>query len=330
MRQLISGRAIVAAVGVLLSTSVTAQIGVGPSQVFPNRTVRLVVPLPPGTASDIRARQIAQKLNAEWQQPVIVENRPGATGNVAMEFAARAAPDGYTLIMANINSLAILPHLMKLPFDPIKDFAAVSNVTTAPLVLVAHPGVPYNSVAELIAFAKANPRKLDAASAGTGNVGHLALILFNKISGVNITHIPYKGGAQMIADLISGQVHMMFEFASAFSMHVKAGRVKSIAVANDKRLGVLPDIPTFEELGYKGMIVTGWTGIEVPAGTPAEIVRKLNTAVVRVLNLPDVREAIVGSGAEVGADSPEHFTAFIRAENEKWGKIISEAGIRLD
>ena len=301
-----------------------------PSQSFPNKPVRFIIPLPPGTPPDIRSRQIAQKLTDEWRQPVVVENRPGASGSIAMELAARAAPDGHTIVMATTISLAIMPHLTKLPFDPLKDFVPVSKVTSGPFILVAHPGVPFNSVKELVAYARANPTKLNAASGGSGSGGHLAIILFSKAAAIQLTHIPYKGGTQTTADLISGQVQLMFDIAVVVDPHIKAGRIKALAVASGKRLAVLPQIPTFEELGYAGLNITVWQGILVPAGTPPEIVDALNGAIVKVLNLPDVRESIINAGGEIGGDSPEVFASFIRAEHERWGKLIAEAGIRLD
>jgi tripartite-type tricarboxylate transporter receptor subunit TctC len=297
---------------------------------YPIRPVRLVVPAPPGSAPDIRARQLAQKLAEAWAQPVIVDNRAGATGNIAMEHVARAAPDGYTLILTGTQNLTILPHLMRLAYDPARDFVAVTKVSAGPLILLAHPGVPFDSMAGLVAYARAHPGRLNAASLGIGALTHLAILLLNKSAGIDITHIPYKGGTQTTADLIGGQVQLQFDFASVAGPHLKAGRLKALAIANDRRLALLPDLPTFAELGYPKMQLTGWQGIVVPVGTPADIVVALNRAFVRALNLADVRDAIVSSGGEVGGDSPEQFASFVRAEHARWGRLIVEAGIRLE
>ncbi len=300
------------------------------AEAFPNRSVRLIVPMPPGSAPDIRARQIAQKLAEDWRQPVIVDNRPGATGSIAMEMAARSPADGHTLVLAGVQSMAILPHLTPLPFDPLKDFAPVTAVSAGPLVLVAHASMPFDDLDGMISQARANPGKLNAASSGTGGLAHLAVLLFNRTAGIEVTHIPYKGGSQTTADLISGQVQLMFDFAPVIAPHVKAGRLKALAVAAERRLAPLPDVPTFEERGYQGMRITGWQGILVPAGTAPELILKLNRSIAKALREPEVSESILSTGGEVGGNSSEQFAAFIRNEHAKWGKIISDARIRLE
>jgi tripartite-type tricarboxylate transporter receptor subunit TctC len=319
-----------AALGAMLADLVGAQTRPSDASDFPNRAVRLVVPTPPGSAPDIRARQIAQKLAEDWQQPVVVDNRPGASGSIAMESVARAPADGHTLVLGNISYLAVLPHLSKLPIDALKDLVPVSQVTAGPLVLVAHGGVPFNSLPGLIDHARANPGKLNATGGGAGSLVHLAVTLLNKTAGVDITFIPSKGGGLDTAAVIGGQVQLLFEFASVIGPHVKSGRLKALAVASDKRLAVLPEVPTFNELGHAGMQIKGWQGVLAPAGTPPELIGKLNRAIVKVLGQPDIREAILSTGGEVGGDSPEQFAAFIRAEHARWGKVITEAGIRLE
>ena len=299
-------------------------------QSFPNRPVRLIVPQPPGSAPDIRSRQIAQRLSEEWQQPVVVDNRPGASGAIAMELVVRAPPDGYTMVMANSIGLGSLPHLTKVPYDALKDFAAVTKVSSGPFILVAHPGVPFNTVSELISHARANPGKLNAATAGIGSTQHLLFTLMNKDWSIALTSIPYKGGAQTVSDLVAGQVQLTLDFASVIGPHLKSGRLKALALSSDTRLAVLPEVPTFKELGYAGMQFTAWQGLIAPAGTPREIVARLNSGVVKVLNLPEIRDAFVSTGSEVGGDSPEQFAAFIRAEHARWGKVVSDAGIRLE
>lgn len=297
---------------------------------FPDRPVRLVVPMSPGTAPDVRARQIAQKLSEEWRQTVIVDNRPGANGNIAMDFAVRSAPDGYTLAMINIQQ-AINPHLMKTPYDTLRDFVAVSKVTAGPLILLVNAATPVNTLGELVRHSRANPGKLNHATGGLGTLGHLGIIAFNKAAGTDLIVVPYKGGGtQVFADMVGNQVQTTFDFASIAMPYLTTGRVKALAVAAQKRLAVLPDVPTFEELGFPSVRLFGWQGIAVPAGTPPEVVQSLNRALVKALNLPDVREAIISLGAEVGGDSPEQFAAYIRAEHARWGKLIADAGIRLE
>ncbi|MEQ1804528.1 MAG: tripartite tricarboxylate transporter substrate binding protein [Burkholderiaceae bacterium] len=288
------------------------------------------MPAPPGTAPDVRARQLAQKLSEEWHQTVIVDNRPGANGNIAMDFATRAAPDGYTLAMINIQQ-AINPHLMKVSYDTLKDFVAVSKVTAGPLILLVNAATPANTLAELVRHARANPGKLNLATAGLGTLGHLGIMVLNRSAGTEFTIVPYKGGGtQVYTDLIGNQVQVTWDFASVAMPYLSTGRVKALAVAAEKRLAVLPDVPTFQELGYPDIQLFGWQGIAAPTGTPPELVRLLNRAIVKTLSLPDVRDAITATGAEVGGDSPEQFAAYIRAEHARWGKLIADAGIRLE
>lgn len=307
-----------------------AQVASGPEAAFQNRPVRLVVPAPPGTAADLRSRQLAQRLSEQWRQTVIVDNRPGATGSIAMDYVMRAAPDGTTMVMMNVLHV-VTPHLMKTSFDPLKDFLAVSRVSSGPLILIVNAATPVHSLGELLVHARANPGKLNLASGGVGGLPHLGLIAFNKAAGIELVHVPYKGaGNQLFADLVGNQVQLTFDLASIAMSYLSSGRVKALAVAAEKRLAVLPDVPTFQELGYPEVQLFGWQGIAVPAGTPRETVRFLNRSIVKALNLPDLREAIITGGAEVGGDSPEEFAAYIRAEHARWGKLIADAGIRLE
>ena len=316
---------------VLVVSGVPAKDAAENAPTFPSRAVHLIVPVPPGSNPDVRARHIAQKLSEEWGHPVIVQNKAGASGVIAIEHVIRSAPDGHTLLMAHLGVLALLPHMRRVSFDPLKDLVPVTLVAAGPPVLVLHPAVPVGSLKELIEYAKANPGKLNAASGGEGTPSHVALLLFNEATGLNITHVPYKGvGTQATADLLGGQVQAMFDFTNIVGPHIKAGRMKPIAVTGETRLAVLPDVPTFQELGYPALKMTSWQGITVAAGTPPEVVSKLNAALVKVLQSPDVRDGIVSTGAEVGGNSPEEFSAFIRAEHARWGKVIREAGIRLD
>lgn len=298
---------------------------------YPDRPVRIIVGLGPGTPPDVRARQIAQKLSAQWRHPVIVENRPGAGGQVAMEFVARSAADGYTLGMASQSTLTIMPHLRKLPFDPFKDFVPVTGIGFAPILLLANGTLPVASARELIDHAKRNPGTLNAASFGEATINHLALEQFNRANGVKITHVPYGDGARAASDLTSGQVQLSFDFLHLTRPHVRSGRLKALAVSGSRRLSAYPDIPTFAEAGVSGMdAVGGWLGIVAPANTPASIVRKLHAAVARAFEDPELVALITELGAEAYASSPDEFAAFIRSEHARWGRLIADAGIRVE
>lgn len=298
---------------------------------FPSRAVRLVVPTPPGSAPDIRGRQLAQKLSDEWQQPVIVDNRPGASERLAMDAALQSPPDGYTL-MLGLNAMTISPHLVKLPFDPLREFAAVTRVSSGPLILLTSPGAAIGSIAELVAYAGVNPGKLNAAHPGVGTLPHLAFALFGKTAGIDMLNVPYGGGggAKMAADLIAGQVQLAFNVASPVLTHLKSGRMRALAVASPSRLAILPEVPTFAELGFPAMNVMGWGGVFVRTGTPQELIDTLNKTLVKVLEHPDIRQSMLETGEVAGGDSPDQFRAFILSEHARWGKVIADAGIRLE
>lgn len=296
---------------------------------YPNRPVRIVVPFGAGSGPDLRTRQLGQKLAAEWGQPVIVENRPGAGGQLAMEQVARAVPDGYTLVMAGQSAVAIAPHLGKLRYDPLKDFAPVTRMSSGAIILVVNAQLPARSVAELVDYAQRHPGRLNAASWGQATITHLALELFMRSAGVRITHVPYNAASQAVSDLVAGQVELAFEFYPAIGPQVKAGRLRAIAVSGRERLPALPEVPTFAEAGLREMgTISGWQGVAAPAGTPREIVDRIQAAVARVLALPDIRASNRETGFETVGDTPEEFAAFIRAEHARWGKLIAEAGIR--
>ncbi len=302
-----------------------------PAASYPNRPVHLVVPFGPGSGPDIRARQLGQKLAEQWGQPVVVENRAGAGGRLAMEQVARGAPDGYTLVMAGQSAVTIAPHLEKLRYDPLKDFTPVSRTGKGAIVLVVNADLPVRSVAELVDYANRNPGKLNAASWGSATITHLALELFMRSAGVTITHVPYKSANQAVAELLAGQVQLAFEFYPAIGAQVKAGRLRAIAVSGRERLPALPEAPTFAEAGVREMeSVSGWQGVAVPAGTPRGIVDRIQVAVAHALALRDVRASYTESGFETVGDTPEEFAAFIKSEHARWGKLIAEAGIRVD
>ena len=299
------------------------------AQTYPSRPIRLVVPFPPGGSTDILARALAQKLSEGLAQAVVIDNRPGAGGSIGSEAAAKAAPDGHTLMMGHLGTLAVNPAIYKnLPYDPVKSFAPVSLMAIVPSVLVVNPQVPAASAAELIAYARANPGKLAYGSAGAGSTSHLTTEYFKLATGTDILHVPYKGIGPMLTDLISGQLSMGINGAPAVMSHVNSGRLRALAVTGSKRLPSLPQIPTLDESGVKGFDASGWYGIVVPAGTPREIVMKLNAEIRRIMQTPDLRARLDNEGAIPAAGSPEEFAAFIVSEIARWGAVLKRAGIQ--
>lgn len=297
---------------------------------FPTRPVRLIVPVTPGGGADFTARHLAQKLGDAWGQTVIVDNRPGATGNVGVELAARATPDGHTIVLP-ITSLSVNPSLhAKMPFDTQKDLAPIVLVATGALLLVVHPAMPARTVADLIAAAKAKPKGYNYASAGSGTTAHLASELFNRMAGVQIVSVPYRGAAAATVDLISGQVHMFFSTVPSVVQHYKAGRVRALAVSSPRRVPDLPDVPTVAESGLPGFEVVYWFGLFAPAGTPRDAIGAINTAANRVLELGETREKFGVQGMTPGGGTPEELGTFLRSEIARWGKVVRDAGIRAE
>jgi tripartite-type tricarboxylate transporter receptor subunit TctC len=283
----------------------------------------------PGGGTDLTARPVAQKLSELMRQPVIVENRPGAGGNIATEQVARAAPDGYTLLMGTIASLAISPGLYaNLRFDPETDFAPVIQVVDATNVLALHPSVPANSVKELIDLAR--QRSLSAGSSGVAATGHLSIELFNLMAGVKLVHVPYKGGAPAMGDLVGGQVHLIFATAASAIPHIKSGRIKGIAVTTAKRSSLLPELPTISEAGLAGFDANNWYGLVAPAKTARAIIDQLNAEVTKILNMPDVRTTLFNQGLDPAPGTPEQFGAYIKSERAKWAKVIKESGAKAE
>ena len=302
-----------------------------PAPAYPSKPVRLVVPFTPGGSTDILARAVGQKLSESWGQPVVVDNRPGAGGIIGMETVAKAAPDGYTLVMGHIGTLAANPALYKtLPYDPVKDFAPVTLIARVPNVLVVGPAVPSRSVAELIALAKAKPGKLDYGSGGNGSAAHLATEYFKLKAGVDLQHIPYKGTAPALQDLLGGQIALMITGLPPVLPHVKAGKLRILGVASAQRLRQFPEIPTIAESGVPGFEATQWYGILAPAATPKEIVAKLNREFVKALRDPAVGEKLAGEGADPVGDTPGEFAAFIASEIDLWGKVIRATGAKAE
>jgi tripartite-type tricarboxylate transporter receptor subunit TctC len=296
---------------------------------YPVKPVRMIVGFAPGGGTDLTARPVAQKLSELLGQQVIVENRPGAGGNIATEQVARAAPDGYTLLMGTIASLAINPSLYgNLRFDPETDLAPVIQVVDATNVLALHPSVPANSVKELIALAK--EKSLSAGSSGVGATGHLAIELFNLMTGVKLVHVPYKGGGPAMSDLVGGQVNLIFATAASAVPHLKSGRIKGIAVTTAKRSALLPDLPTIAEAGLAGFDANNWYGLVVPAKTPRAIIDQLNAEVTRILAMPDVKTALFNQGLDAAPGTPEQFGAYIKSERAKWARVIKESGAKAE
>ncbi len=301
------------------------------SQDYPSRPIRIIVPFPAGGTADLLARQIGQTMSEALQQQVVIENRAGAGGNIGADLAARSKPDGYTLLMGTVSTHAINPNLYpNMPYDAEKGFAPILLVATLPNLLVVHPSVPAKDVGELIALAKAKPGELAFASAGNGTTQHLSGELFKKLARVDMIHIPYKGSAPAVTDLVSGQVQVMFDNIPVSLPQVRAGKLRALAVTGLKRSPVLPDIPTISEAAIPGYNITSWFGLYAPAGTPPQIVARLNKEANRTLADKEFRQRLMDQGIEPAGGTSAHFAAFAHAESAKWSKIVKESGARID
>jgi tripartite-type tricarboxylate transporter receptor subunit TctC len=298
------------------------------AQNYPNKSIRIVVPYSPGGPTDVLARLVGQKLGDNLGQSVVIENKPGASGVLGMEQVARAQPDGYTVLI-NASLHVIVPSLnSKLTIDPIKDFTPVSQFGTVPLIMVVNKSVAANSVADIVALAKANPGKLTFASSGVGASSHLAGEMLKTMAGIDMVHVPYKGSAPALNDVIAGHVAMMIDTTPASIGHVKAGNLKVLGVSAPKRLSVLPDVPTIAESGVPGYNVQSWYGVWLPAGTPAEIVKKLQTEIAKILDQPDMQQRFRDLGAEPTWSTPEDFDAFTRSELTRWAEVVRASGAK--
>ena len=317
--------AVIAAVGASSCLAAAAQ-----DHKYPIKTVRLIVPLPPGGGNDMLARTINQKVSESWGQTLVIDNRGGAGGTIGVDLAAKSAPDGYTIVMGYIAPITVNVSLMKLPYDPVTDLAPVTIVALAQNVLVVNPSLPVSSTKEVIALLKSKPGQYHYASAGNGSSPHLSAELFKLMTGVSMNHVPYKGAAPALIDVISGQVALYFGSQPSSMPHVKAGRVRAIAVTGAKRSAVTPELPTIAESGVPGFESIQWYGLLAPAKTPPWIVEKLNRDFVAVLRSPDVKEKLFAQGFEAVGNSPREFAAFIRNEIAKWAKVVKEAQIRAD
>jgi len=298
--------------------------------VYPNKPIRIIVAYTPAGATDILARAVGQKMSEAWGQPVIVENRPGANGNIGTEVAARATPDGYTLLMVTAGSHGVNPSLYrKLTWDAVKDFAPVSLVAMVPNIMVVNNAVPVKNVKELIAYLKASPGKHSYGSPGLGSTAHMSMELFKSMTGTEIVHIPYKGSAGVLQDLIAGQIIVTIDNMPPYLPQVKAGRIRALGVSPAKRSPAVPDVPTIAEAGVPGYDAAAWFGLVAPAGTPKAIVDKLAAETQRILRQPDVAERLSGLGAEPVGSTPAEFGAFMKAEIAKWAKVIKDAKVEL-
>ena len=312
--------------GVIAALAVSAAFAADP---YPTRPIRMIVGFAPGGGTDLTARPVAQKLSELLGQQVVVENKPGAAGNIATEQVVRAAPDGYTVLMGTIAALAINPSLYgNLKFDPETDLAPVIQVVDATNVLTLHPSVPAGSVKELIALAK--QKSLSAGSSGIGATGHLAIELFNLMAGTKLVHVPYKGGGPAMGDLVGGQIHLIFATTASAIPQIRAGRVKGIAVTTAKRSALMPELPTISEAGLPGFDANNWYGIVVPAGTPRAIIDQLNAATRKALAMPEVKATLFNQGLDPAPGTPEQFGAYIKAERIKWAKVIRESGAKAE
>ena len=316
------------AIVIAAAAGAAAQAG---AQSYPTRPVRVIVPYAPGGATDLTARLVGAKVGEAFGQQVIVENRPGGAGMIGAEIVAKAAPDGYTLLIATPAEIAINPHLFaKMTYQPERDFAPVSLAASTPLILVVHPAVPAQSVKDLLALARSKPGRMTSASAGTGGVQHMALDLLKMTAKVDIVHVPYKGAGPAIPDLIGGHVDMFFAGMPPALPHVKSGKLRALAVTTAKRSAAAPEVPTMAESGVTGFDINNWFAFFVPAGTPADVVARLNTEINRALRLQDVKDRLSPQGAEAVGTSPEELARYARAESEKYARLIRASGAKAD
>jgi len=322
----------------LLGLLLSAGIAIGPicepsraQELYPSRPITLVVPVPPGGAADFIARLLGQKLSERLGQPVIISNRSGASGTIATDSVAKSAPDGYTLLLNSITTHGIGPHLYThLPYDPVEDFAPIALVANLPLIMTINSSRSMKSVAEVVSYAKANPGKLSFASSGNGGAPHLAGELFKIVNGVDMLHVPYRGSGPAVIDVAAGRVDIMFDAAPSLLGMIEAGKLLPLAAASRERVPILPDLPTFAELGMKGMEISLWYGVEAPANTLPAIIQRLNVELQAILKMPDIQNSFAKQGAVVAFGSPQDFAAFMQAESQRWGEIVRKNHIKIN
>jgi tripartite-type tricarboxylate transporter receptor subunit TctC len=300
------------------------------AQNYPNRPLRFIVGYTPGGTADILARAVGQKLTEAWRQSVVVENRAGAGTNIGSEIAAKSQPDGYTLFMPTVANAINVTLYPKLAYDPVRDFALITNLAKVPGVVVVHPSVPVRNVKELIALAKAHPNQLHHGSTGIGSPHHLAGELFKTMAGIKMIHVPYKGASPAINDVIAGHIEVYFGAMVSVLPHVKSGRLRPLGVTSLKRVSAMPEVATIDEQGLKGFETGSWFGVAVPTGTPREIIARLHDEIVRIIMLPEIRDRMSAEGAQFVGDTPEQYTAFFKAEIEKWSKAVKASGAKVD
>ena len=299
-------------------------------QAYPAKPIRVILSVPAGATPDVTARLVMPGLSQLLGQPLVADNRGGAGGLIGAELAAKAAPDGYTLFISSPGALTILPHLRKVPYDTLRDFTPVSLISVGPFVLITHASVPVKTVKELIALARAQPGKLNYASAGNGVANHLAMELFKQMTGVDIVHVPYKGAPQAVTDVLAGHMNMMFNSIAPIVGHIKAGRVQVLGISSSKRSSQLPDVPTISEAGVPGYESENWFGLFAPARTPQRIVTRLNEAVVKIVRSPEIQAQFAALGADAVGNSPEEFAAFVRRDMERYARVVKLSGAKLD
>ena len=298
---------------------------------YPNRPIRVVVPFPPGGLNDVVARLVSQRLAENLGQTIVIENRGGATGTIGSAAVAKAAPDGYTILSSGSTTAAVAPHLYSnLPYDQAKDLVAIGRIGAVASIVLVHPSMPANTMSELIAHLKAKPGAINFGSGGSGGSQHIGAELLKTLAGVSITHVPYKGGGPAMIDLVAGQISMMIEPMPSALPQVRAGKVRALAVTTPRRSSALPELPTVAETGIAGYDLTIWLGFFAPAGTPREIIARLNTELARTLNAPDMRERLAQQGVETIVDTPDEFGAYVNSELARWGTVVRDSGAKLD
>jgi tripartite-type tricarboxylate transporter receptor subunit TctC len=320
-------KVVLAIAGVTVALLVTSH---ALAQNYPSKAVRIIVPYPPGGTSDILSRLLSPKLNEAFGQPIVVDNRPGANGNIGADLVAKSAPDGYTMLLADLGALTISPSVYKLPFDVVKDLAPVTMVAYSPHLLAVHPSVPVKTVKELIALAKAKPGQLNFAVSSIGGAPHLAGVAFEAQTGIKWTYIPYKGGSDAIIGLASGQADAIFNGMLATYPHVKSGKLKLIAVSSAKRVAAIPEVPTVAEAGLKDFETGSWQGVVAAAGTPKEVVGRLNAEIIKAFSTAEMKDNLTRQGAEVYTMTPEQLGNWLRAEIAKWAKVVKTANLKLE
>jgi tripartite-type tricarboxylate transporter receptor subunit TctC len=325
MKRGISAAALV--IGAAMSPAAFAQ----QAGAYPARPVKMIMPFPAGGPTDILGRLLGQKLAETWGQNVVIDNRPGGGGQIGAVLAAKSPPDGYTLFLAGITTLAIAPYVQKnMQYDPLRDFQLVTQTTLSPLLLMSHPTLPATTLKAFIALAKARPGEINYASSGPGGSGHLAGELFKSVTQTNLVHVPYRGAPPALNDLVAGHVQMMFGTMLAAVPQVRNGKIRALAVTGPKRSVAVPDVPTFAEAGLPGYDASSWNGIVVPAGTPQPVVAKLSADLVKILHTPNVLERLESDGPIPIGNTPEQFLAFVKAEQAKWSRVVREAHVRID